>query len=1028
LAGSYPLSELGTAPQFTDDQIELLAKRAGKLFIYAATVVRYLRPIGARVNTKKRLEVILEAGQNSSSKAYESLDALYRTIVTEALENPELETWDVDNIKSVLHTVLCTRVPLSTESLAHLLGFESANEAEAGIECLRSVLYVSESQGLVSTLHASFSDFMLDAGRSRQLWCDEKSHHQTLARRCFITMEHELKFNICHLESSFVLDKDVPDLANRVDVIPPRLLYACAYWSEHMTSGSNEAELESALSGFLIQHALFWMEVMNLKKLISRSTIMLSEAIRWMKSMRMSHDECALCTDVLKFATIVAGNPVCGSTAHIYVSVLALWSRDSPTWIIYGVNLSNPVRIAGSAMKYRQSASLGQWKMGHEITSAAVSPDGRYIVSRTKSRAIRVWDTYTGALLAGPFVWSTAPIKLMTISRDGDCVAFGLIDNTTHVWDIHTGHTMHAPLPGYDGRLLSLVFSPDGKQIASGCSTGAIRIRDIATGQTVADLLPKKHRFGVEALSYSPDGKRLVSGSNDHTVWVWDAQVGRPILGPLTGHNKKLRVVAFLRDGSRIISMSDDSTVHIWDAQTGLILNAIEGYAPRVKPLACSPDGRTTVLGSDNNFTISIWDVETGQAVGNPYAGHPEEIAFIAYSPEGQCIISGSDDGTVYIWDAQIENARADAPPRHVVSPVNSVCFSSDGKRVAGGYGDGTIRIWDAYTGDLLIASSKVHSDGVRSLAYARDSSKIVSSSYKKILISSWDVSTCTEVGPIRGIRHVNSVAFSPSGRYIASAPSGGTIRIWDAETGDAVGKPFEGHTVEAFSIAYSPNGRCLVSGSADFTIRVWDVQTGQTMVGPLQGHTDYVSAVAFSPNGRRILSGSWDYTIRIWDAQTGHPVCEPFYGHTTSITSVAYSPDGTVIVSSAPDCSVRVWDAETGDTIALPFLIHTDVVESVSYSPDGSRFASGSKDGSIGVWPSSIRGADQSDPRNNWTMDEDGWIVTPDLSPLFWVPEDLRDNLNGPQNISTLRPGGWLSLDFKDAALGTKWAECFKR
>ena len=58
--------------------------------------------------------------------------------------------------------------------------------------------------------------------------------------------------------------------------------------------------------------------------------------------------------------------------------------------------------------------------------------------------------------------------------------------------------------------------------------------------------------------------------------------------------------------------------------------------------------------------------------------------------------------------------------------------------------------------------------------------------------------------------------AYSPDGRHIMSGSVDKTIRMWDAKTGSAVGKPFEGHTGSVWSVAYSPDGRYIISGSAD--------------------------------------------------------------------------------------------------------------------------------------------------------------------------------------------------------------------
>jgi WD40 repeat protein len=84
----------------------------------------------------------------------------------------------------------------------------------------------------------------------------------------------------------------------------------------------------------------------------------------------------------------------------------------------------------------------------------------------------------------------------------------------------------------------------------------------------------------------------------------------------------------------------------------------------------------------------------------------------------------------------------------------------------------------------------------------------------------------------------VRSVAYSPDGQHIISGSDDKTIRIWDAETGAAVGKPLEGHTDCVWSVAYSPDGQHIISGSDDKTIRIWDAETGAAVGKPLEGHT----------------------------------------------------------------------------------------------------------------------------------------------------------------------------------------------
>ncbi|KAG8778104.1 hypothetical protein FRC15_010965 [Serendipita sp. 397] len=244
------------------------------------------------------------------------------------------------------------------------------------------------------------------------------------------------------------------------------------------------------------------------------------------------------------------------------------------------------------------------------------------------------------------------------------------------------------------------------------------------------------------------------------------------------------------------------------------------------------------------------------------------------------------------------------------------------------------------------------HTDAVISITFSFDGRRIASGS-GDMTIRLWDAETGQALGePLRGHESaVSSVAFSPDGRCVASGTWDKTIRLWDAETGQALGEPLRGHEGAVWSVAFSPDGRCVASGSDDSTIRLWDAETGQPLGEPLQGHGDAVRSVAFSPDGRCVASGSEDGTIQLWDTETRRAPGEPLQGHEGAVWSVAFSPDGRSVASGSCDKTIRLWDAETGQALGEPLRGHESAVSSVAFSPDGRCVASGSFDSTIRLW-----------------------------------------------------------------------------
>ena len=182
----------------------------------------------------------------------------------------------------------------------------------------------------------------------------------------------------------------------------------------------------------------------------------------------------------------------------------------------------------------------------------------------------------------------------------------------------------------------------------------------------------------------------------------------------------------------------------------------------------------------------------------------------------------------------------------------------------------------------------------------------------------------------------VASISFSPDGNFIVAGSHNQTIMVWDAETGDIISGPFEGHTDSITSVAFSPDSKRVISGSLDQTMRVWDIQTGISIIGPRIGHTGGILCIACSPDGRCIASGSADTTVRLWDAWTGAFISE-LRGHEAAIISVAFS--GQKIISASKDWRVRIWDVDMVHSVLAHFEGHDNKdISSAAVSPDGKR------------------------------------------------------------------------------------------
>jgi WD40 repeat protein len=194
----------------------------------------------------------------------------------------------------------------------------------------------------------------------------------------------------------------------------------------------------------------------------------------------------------------------------------------------------------------------------------------------------------------------------------------------------------------------------------------------------------------------------------------------------------------------------------------------------------------------------------------------------------------------------------------------------------------------------------------------------------------------------------INSVAFSPDGRFLVTASADGTARVWDAATGASLGE-LRGHNGNVNSASFSPDGKFIVTAGVDATVRLWDAARFAfvKMIGGT--YPKAVSSAEYSPDGRFIVAASAE-TAWVCDPNRGE-VIRKLEGHTDVVNSASFSPDSRMIVTASADNTARVWNAETGESIAT-LLDHKGPVLNAMFSPNGRWVLTASEDYTTRIYP----------------------------------------------------------------------------
>jgi WD40 repeat protein len=248
----------------------------------------------------------------------------------------------------------------------------------------------------------------------------------------------------------------------------------------------------------------------------------------------------------------------------------------------------------------------------------------------------------------------------------------------------------------------------------------------------------------------------------------------------------------------------------------------------------------------------------------------------------------------------------------------------------------------------------------------------------------------------------VTDLAFSPDGEYVVSSSLDGTVRVWDAASGETV-RVLRGHEDEVYAVEISQNGRWIVSTGYDRQVIVSEI-SGK-IAHRLSGLIGWSADIAISPNSQLVAAWSMDGQICIWNLESGHSIAKlegtkwkwgmalcwspdaqylacgrieiaiwdvqskkkvkNLKGHRNFVRALSFSPDGRLLASAALDKTARVWDIESTEALYViepeGFTQYTRSgpvtnpvcvpVTAVDFSPDGSKLVTAGADRNISLW-----------------------------------------------------------------------------
>jgi len=300
------------------------------------------------------------------------------------------------------------------------------------------------------------------------------------------------------------------------------------------------------------------------------------------------------------------------------------------------------------------------------------------------------------------------------------------------------------------------------------------------------DIKNKKNK-DVTTLEWSSDGEFLATGSYDGVARVW-ARNGS-LLHTLKKHRGPIFSLKWNRKGNFLLSGSYDLTAIVWDVSEVKPDPVVQRFTDHEAPVL-DVDWRddTTFASCSTDKTVNIYRVGEIKPV-KVYRGHVDEVNAVKWDPSGAFLASCSDDCTAKVWEVDSDRTEplydftSHSQEIYTVkwSPTGPGSANATSRRIlATASFDGTVRLWDVADGSCYRVFSR-HRDSVYSVAFAPSGEYLASGSLAGQMYI-WNIEEGRHVKSYKGRGDIFEVAWNKEETMVAACFSSNVVAVIDFE------------------------------------------------------------------------------------------------------------------------------------------------------------------------------------------------------------------------------------------------------